>query len=1023
MRPLRLVLEAFGPYAVRQSLDFAELGGADFFLIHGPTGAGKTTLLDAIAFALYGETSGAGRSGAQMRSQQAEAALDTCVRLDFRIGEHHFRVERRPEQEVAKKRGSGTTRRDPAATLWRASAAGVDPGPGEDGWTPLATKTQTVGAEVARLLGFSCEQFRQVILIPQGRFREVLEADSRKREEILESLFGTGHFSLLAERLKLRAQALERQAEAGRQEKAALLHAHGAETPEALRGRHAAAAGTFRLAEEQLTPLQLHRDAAAKALENARRLDGLFTESTSAEEGLAALAARAPEIAAARENLERARRAEALRPEHELRNQARDQAAALRKELETQRAALPSLQAALDDATRLRARFEEQEAPRLKGLEAERIRIAALEPKLADWGKALAAFASAEAEHRRQSAEAEKRRKDADALTALLPELERRRTEALAAEVRVPALDAEHKAHALQIEAHRHRAKLSADLVLSEAALEKRKAAGRQLAEQLAAVRDALAAEQARWDGGQAALLASHLAAGQPCPVCGSLHHPAPAPGDAGGLPSEAKLKTAREAVAQAEKKLEAAREEFRAADREVAELRARRDALPAPGFPLAELETRLATLAAELARLRALVSATPERVLAEARQKADSARTEAQAAEARRAQAQTALGRASAARDLLAGDIPEALRAPEALPRKLAALRTEIEEGEKIRFEAESRLAGRTKARDGAATRTETLAQNLDTAEASARLRQEAWLAVLATAAFADEAAWQAARLAPAALEKLAAQIAGHDSRLAAARDRQLRARAALAETGAATRPDLAALSDEARLAENAWQAKRDERTRLARDIEMLDLALARLARLEADFGSLQEAYSVAGKVADAVSGKNPLGLTLQRFVLTAFLDDTLLAASARLVRMSRGRYRLERRRERADLRRASGLDLDVFDEHTGLTRDVKTLSGGESFLASLALALGLADVVQSYAGGLRMEALFIDEGFGTLDPEALDEALKVLIDLRENGRLVGIISHVPELKERIDVRLEVETSRAGSSARFVRV
>ena len=191
-------------------------------------------------------------------------------------------------------------------------------------------------------------------------------------------------------------------------------------------------------------------------------------------------------------------------------------------------------------------------------------------------------------------------------------------------------------------------------------------------------------------------------------------------------------------------------------------------------------------------------------------------------------------------------------------------------------------------------------------------------------------------------------------------------------------------------------------------------------MAALETEFGALQQAYSIAGRVSDAVNGRNPLGLTLQRFVLTAFLDDTLIAATARLERMSRGRYRLERRREREDMRRASGLDLDVFDEFAGQARSVNTLSGGESFLASLSLALGLADVVQSYAGGIRMEALFIDEGFGTLDQEALDDALKTLMDLREKGRLVGIISHVPELKERIDVRLEVTATRGGSQAKF---
>ena len=319
------------------------------------------------------------------------------------------------------------------------------------------------------------------------------------------------------------------------------------------------------------------------------------------------------------------------------------------------------------------------------------------------------------------------------------------------------------------------------------------------------------------------------------------------------------------------------------------------------------------------------------------------------------------------------------------------------------------------------AQAKIETLTQAAQTAEEAGHERHRTWLAALQTAAFADETVWLSARLEPAESKKLCGEIDHFTRELAAAQDRLARALEALTKTEVKECPDLITLAEQARQAGESLQTLRDQRTRLAKDLETLDNALARLAKMEQAFGELQAAYSVAGRLAEVVNGKNPLNITLQRFVLTAFLDDTLIAASARLVRMSCGRFRLERRRELTDLRRSSGLDLDVFDEFTGQSRNVNTLSGGESFLASLSLALGLADVVQSYSGGLRMEALFIDEGFGTLDPEALEEALKVLMDLRENGRLVGIISHVPELKERIDVRLEVTATRQGSEARFV--
>jgi DNA repair protein SbcC/Rad50 len=174
-------------------------------------------------------------------------------------------------------------------------------------------------------------------------------------------------------------------------------------------------------------------------------------------------------------------------------------------------------------------------------------------------------------------------------------------------------------------------------------------------------------------------------------------------------------------------------------------------------------------------------------------------------------------------------------------------------------------------------------------------------------------------------------------------------------------------------------------------------------------------------GRVADVANGSNRDGITFQRFVLAALLDDVLGAASGRLHIMSSGRFHLQRVRERSDRRTAAGLDLEVHDHYTGTARPVSTLSGGESFLASLSLALGLADVVQTYSGGIQLDAVFVDEGFGSLDPEALDLALQALVDLQGEGRLVGIISHVPALQEIIDARLEVTRHRSGSTARFV--
>ncbi|MHB1375775.1 MAG: SbcC/MukB-like Walker B domain-containing protein, partial [Thauera sp.] len=194
----------------------------------------------------------------------------------------------------------------------------------------------------------------------------------------------------------------------------------------------------------------------------------------------------------------------------------------------------------------------------------------------------------------------------------------------------------------------------------------------------------------------------------------------------------------------------------------------------------------------------------------------------------------------------------------------------------------------------------------------------------------------------------------------------------------------------------------------------------LARLDDIACQSGAIEAEYRVVGHLAEIANGSNGRNLTFQRYVLAALLDDVLRAASLRLAAMSRGRYQLQRREDLADARRAGGLDLEVFDEYTGRSRPASTLSGGEGFMASLSLALGLSDVVQAYAGGVQLDTLFIDEGFGSLDPESLDMAMKALIDLQQRGRTVGVISHVEEMKQQIDVAIEVVQGVRGSRVRM---
>ena len=264
---------------------------------------------------------------------------------------------------------------------------------------------------------------------------------------------------------------------------------------------------------------------------------------------------------------------------------------------------------------------------------------------------------------------------------------------------------------------------------------------------------------------------------------------------------------------------------------------------------------------------------------------------------------------------------------------------------------------------------------------------------------------------------KQLQQTITAYEQNLAAATDRLQRAQNAV---NGKTEPELSACKAAEQQADALYRQLTAQTAVTAKELSDLQKAQLQLQELEKKMGTLQDAYQTAASLAETARGNNPSRLTFSAFVLQAILDDVLQAANLRLTSMSRGRYSLSRTGDVLDARRENGLNIEVTDSFTGVARPVKTLSGGELFLASLSLALGLSDVVQAYAGGIRLDTILVDEGFGTLDSEALDMAIRTLTDLQKGGRLVGIISHVSELRERISARLEVIPGQRGSTAAF---
>lgn len=1016
MRPLRLTLQAFGPYAGCQELDFDGLEGQDFFLITGPTGAGKTSILDGISYALYGETSGGQRDARDMRSHFAVPSTETRVTFDFRLGARTFRVERRPEQQVLKKDGKGFRKQpDPhTATLYEAR---------DGGWVPLATeKPSLVDPKLVDLLGFKASQFRQVVLLPQNRFQEFMLAGSAERQVILQVLFQTQRYARVAEALGTAERELRDQHRAAVEASRQLLTQAGVDKPEALEATLLALEARLEALADQRQRAEAARLAAQEALAQGRRADERLRDLAVARGAVEELKARAPQMEARRTELERALRAAAAQPAWDRLAAAEGRERDLQGEGRRLEEALAVAQRRVEEAERALAAAVARE-PRREELRRTLARLEELEPKFQALEEARRGSRDLSRERAALEDRMQEQERILDRAARLTEELQGRRS-ALQAE----ADQADSRRHLLYL-AKKHRGQREElERYWSETrdAQEAFDAAQALLAEATRgrdASRDRLKSLLERRQAAQAALLAQALTEGSPCPVCGSTEHPRPA-AEAHDLPREEDVRAAEHEAQAAEGVLDRAREAEAARHRDYEALRARTDTL------LDALGDLAHQAAEHFATQEAACREDLERALAAARS-LPSLEADAAQAEGRRAQAEAERGslrigledartREATLRatvDLLERELLAELRVPGALSARREQASAELKglEAELNQARADGEGARAAQAGAEASLRGHVLRVEDARAEADrcARDLEEA----LAAGRFRDRADFDRARRDPQELAVLTQDLEAYDQALS-----QAQGRLHLAERRAEglAMPDLPVLEATAAAAQAQEQmvdralgqatAERDAGRRLE----------AALAEKDREIAHLDRRYRSVGRLASLAKGEEGGRVSFERYVQGAILDEVLASASQRLRRMSKQRYGLRRALESGDLRRAGGLDLEVVDSHTGRSRAVSTLSGGEGFQASLALALGLSDIVQRHAGGITLDTVFIDEGFGSLDPEALDLALRTLEELKQGGRLVGLISHLEEVKSRIPARLEVTPGPGGSTAAF---
>ncbi len=1034
MKPIYLEMQAFGSYANKTALDMTRLGESGLYLICGDTGAGKTTIFDAIMYALYGRASGDARGDARvLRADIAADDTQTYVLLRFSHSGKVYEARRNMEYLRPARRGGGMTREKDNAVLTYPDGAVVE-------------GARRVDEAVADLIGIRHEHFSKIMMIAQGEFNRLLMADTQDREPILRAIFDTQVFELFQKELSARAAAIGRdhaplKALIEARFAQAELSEAGAIEPSAYRTKD-----FLTLLHAQIATDEKKRvDARARREKQMRSLDAVIAQITDAkkrnaefdalalsEKALAALSSREAEIAAKRETLARAQRAEKIAPAETaciaagtlVRTGEKD-LEAVRTENEKHAMRLFMCRAALDQAEVGRTSAEDARV--------RAIRIEGLFPKYEEADGLRARCVAAEAARAAAESAANEARVALTQCEARIAAVDIRRKETMPAQaalvgeegVRRAALEGENNARKL-------RGKLSQ--------LKKERGAYDALRIEVTRVLEAEGSSSRVYDAvrsaffaAQAGIMASTLADGAPCPVCGSCAHPFPArlsenaPDQAALEAAERALNDARalsqQRAAEAQSARKALAERFEELKEEY------RDLAAEDGAALPDMLARLENLerahagAAQMAQkncLRWRALADEDVRLVSERDKRAAALPTLQAAWDARARAReecavTARSLADAvARFTAEAEFPDSASAA----RTIARLRKEVAEWEAAQKAAADALAACEMAIVSGHDRGKLLETQLAARRAEEKGSAEAFARAIREAGFRDEADYRAAAILSADVNDLRAEIEEH-ARAYFYHDRKV-AELKIAVAGN-MRADETALEDARDAARNALDEATGAEDEIARRLERNARVARDVARDYARFSALEVRYAEALQLANVAGGKNHQGvgkITFERYILIDHFSRVIRQANVRLFSMTDGRYELIRAREAGDLRVQTGLELNALDRFTGRERSVRSLSGGESFMASLALALGFADVIRHMAGGAAADALFVDEGFGSLDAETLDQVVSVLATLAGGDKLIGIISHVAELKTRIERRILVKRTRAGSEA-----
>ncbi|GEK91132.1 AAA family ATPase [Alkalibacterium kapii] len=1015
MRPLKLIMNAFGPYKDTVTIDFTEFNQSSLFLISGPTGAGKTTIFDAIAYALFDSASGDTRGKDSFKSDHA-TDLDLCyVELEFELGKNTYKVRREPEQT-----GPGTR------TKTKQVKSSVEFHQGKSVTTKIAEANQ----KIQELIGLTYDQFRQIVMLPQGAFKKMLESNSRQKEEIFRNIFETDIYERFQEELKKKAKDLSDQRKGYELALQETFKRIDSEENDALeKAIEQFDVKTVLNELEQLLNNENEKLKTAKAkvmqLQEEKIRQTKLLEMLEKKEKLSEEKARLDEkektVAQYKTQLDQHKKAEALaqaqsnvKETHEEKETNQIRVLELTEKIKQIKIDLANVEERYQTASKDYAKLDEvrKEIQRLKDelkhyetIKEKKVRLSALEKE----EKEMQTQTESLTEHQKElKGNLEKVKEKLTQITKIREEL--------TDDYKALGIKKEE-----QSQLNQRFGALKEICQWREQGV-KLKKDFQQAKRRLKEIRENWQSAQSAYFSQLSVVLAGELEEGEPCPVCGSVDHPE----KAHAQPED----VTKEQVAELKKEKEAAESLFN------------------------RLVTQSEHLADQVNKRSEALGLAPTD--AEAEKEAIKEQTEALAQTITALQTENEKKEKDVKQEAMyteqLSDLEKQEREmAEALSKNKATIentRTRMEEiireitelEEKLTFESKEQVSDLIKTKEKRIREVEKLEKNI---------REEQNVLKNTLAAFETE--WNLTgkrikelnekeeKLTGIFQEQLKASELGEKyQELLLEEERVKKMQEAIQVYGEARAVHNSASKEVTDFLEKAqdiqtkeehenhlseiaagipeWEQTRDAYLKIASQNQA---AKETIKKYQEQSEHIEADYQLYGELSRMANGaKETDYVSFERYVLGIYFEEILEAANIRLALMTNNRYEMHKKNEKAKGAGPQGLDIDVFDHHTGKSRGVSTLSGGETFKASLALALGLSDVIQSQNGGVSVDTLFVDEGFGTLDSDSLDNAIQTLLDLHERGRLVGIISHVEELKTRIQSHIIVEKNASGSQA-----